>query len=127
VASATLDLRGATPTSTWCITATAPVAITSAEAEGVDSYRATCKLTLYRSAPLADNAYPVARSVADDAIRVTFYPPDALPLTPQVVATVPPDVYTAVLTLSDSALLPTSAIARGRINMSATAQVLRYW
>jgi hypothetical protein len=134
VASATLDLRGATPTSTWCITVTAPLAVTSAEVapDPLRTYLATYTLTLYRSAATADRAYPDARFVAADSLRVTFYPANRLSLTSQVVATVPPDVYTAVLTMSDPftdhgvAGLPSGTTVEGHIDMSAAGQVLRY-
>jgi hypothetical protein len=139
VASATLDLRGATPTSTWCVTATAPLTVTSAQVapDPVYSYLATYTLTLYRCVPMLDHAYPDARFVAADWLRVTFYPAyglpvDGLTLTSQVVATVPPDVYTAVLTMSDPftdhgvAGLPSVTTVEGHIDMSAAGQVLRY-
>jgi hypothetical protein len=126
VASATLDLRGATPTSTWCITATAPFAVYSSPGDGI-SYLAAYTLTLYRCPANADNAYPATRFVSESTIRGTFYRGNNLPVTAQVVATVPPDVYTAVLTTAAAEPLNIAASAEGRINISASGQVLRYW
>lgn len=125
IAQTTLDMRRAANHSAVCIAAGAPISVNSTSTSSYSN--AFYTLSLYRSSANSDFEYPPSALVAQCITLNSFYGDAFLALTPQLVATGPPDVYTAVLTMAvyDEESPPDfDMIVFGRINLSATVKTL---
>jgi dihydrodipicolinate reductase len=124
VAQTTVDMRRAAYHSAVCLSAAVPLTVQAFEED--NQYEAViCRLALYRSPARAAFDFSASSLVSEAVTISTFYPDSFMIVTPQLVASGPADMYTAVLSLEPFVVSPNFSIGlSGSINLTATIKSL---